>query len=66
MGGLDCIADLSSKNSLDNSTLVGRRELGGMATMVILFVWLDFPIPVWDAIFQQERSREARKMILSF
>ena len=42
MGGLDCIAGLSSKDSLDNSTFVGRRELGGMATMVIFFVWLDF------------------------
>ena len=42
MGGLNCIAGLSSKDSLDNSTFVGRRELGGMATMVIFFVWLDF------------------------
>ena len=42
MGGLDCIAGLSSKDFLDNSTFVGRRELGGMATMVIFFVWLDF------------------------
>ena len=42
MGGLDCIAGLSSKDSLDNSMFVGRRELGGMATMVIFFVWLDF------------------------
>ena len=75
MGGLDCIAGLSSKDSLDNSTFVGRRELGGVATMVIFFVWLDFlkdpspvdfPIPVWDAMFQQERLREAREMILFF
>ena len=64
MGGLYCIAGLSSKASLDNSTFVDRRELGGMATMVIFFVWLDFPIPVWDAMFRQERSREAREMIL--
>ena len=42
MGGLDCIAGLSSENSLDNSTFVGRRELGGTATMVIFFVWLEF------------------------
>ena len=42
MGGLDCIAGLSSKDSLDNSTFVGRRKLGGMATMVIFFVWLYF------------------------
>ena len=42
MGGLDCIAGLSSKDSLDNSTFVGRRKLGGTATMVIFFVWLDF------------------------
>ena len=42
MGGLDCIAGLSSKDSLDNSMFVGRRELGGMATMVIFFLWLDF------------------------
>ena len=27
---------------------------------------VDFPIPVWDAMFQQERSREAWEMILSF
>ena len=42
MGGLDCIAGISSKDSLDNSTFVGRRELGGTAIMVIFFVWLDF------------------------
>ena len=42
MGGLDCIAGLSSKDSLNNSMFVGRRELGETATMVILFVWLDF------------------------
>ena len=42
MGGLDCIAGLSSKDSLDNSKFVGRRELGGTTIMVIFFVWLDF------------------------
>ena len=42
MGGLDPIAGLSSKDSLDNSTFVDRRELGRTATMVIFFVWLDF------------------------
>ena len=42
MDGLDCIAGLSSKDSLDNSTFVGRRELGETATMVIFSVWLDF------------------------
>ena len=65
MSGLDCIAGLSSKDSLDNSTFVGRRELGGTATIVIFFVWLDFPIPVWDAMFRQERAREAIEIILS-
>ena len=42
MSGLDGIAGLSNKDSLDNSTFVSRREIGGMATMVIFFVWLDF------------------------
>ena len=42
MGGLDPIAGLSSKDSLDNSIFVDRRELGRTATMVIFFVWLDF------------------------
>ena len=42
MSGLDSIAGLSSKDSLDNSTFVSRRELGGTATMVIFFVWLNF------------------------
>ena len=42
MDGLDCIAGLSSKDLLDNSTFVGRREPGGIATMAIFFVWLDF------------------------
>ena len=42
MDGLDCISGLSSKDSLDNSTVIGRRELGGTATMVIFFVWVDF------------------------
>ena len=34
MGGLDCIAGLSSKDSLDNSMFVGRRELEEMATIM--------------------------------
>ena len=41
MSGLACIAGLPSKDFLNNSMFVGRREFGGTATMVIFFVWLD-------------------------
>ena len=34
MDSLDCIASLSSKDSLDNSMFVGRREFEEMATIM--------------------------------
>ena len=74
MSGLNCIFDLASNDLLDNSTLVGRGKLSRTAITKVFLVWMDllkdlatidFPIPVWNAICQQEISREAREIILS-
>ena len=42
MGGLDCIVDLASNDSLDNSTFVDSREFGRTSTKMVFFLWLDF------------------------
>ena len=42
MSGLHYIVGLASKDLLNNSMFVDRKEFGKMATMMVFFPWLDF------------------------